>query len=213
MAPDLGEEECLPGVAERRTVSGPGNLQKTIVLLEAEPAAVLIRALVRTLCMPGHSGGNAVGAGFRLLDDPLHPAGLGAGRFDDAGFASEPVVLADGCSIVGTLGFEGRMRRSSFRDPPSSAITTLVVSEGEETVPNDGLWVDGLRVHPLENEVWILEIDGFVLEGGQWAGRFGRNLVPVRPAELARRCAGAMKGSRLCSNDTQTPPLLFDGLA
>jgi hypothetical protein len=183
------------------------------VLLEPTAAAVLVRSLISELCGPGRPTRHPVGPGLRVNDDPAHPRGLSGGRFDDAGFPALRKPLADGGRFLGSYRGPGHLRRGSFRDRPVPGLATLVVGTGDTTVPAEVVRVPDLRIHVVTPGFWAVEpIAAWIEEGGE-ARPVTRGVLRASPADLARRCKGALDAARLSANNTLTPALLLDGLA
>jgi len=178
-------------------------------LVRPEPAALLVQALVRHFHRPG-SRAVEVGPAWRVADDPTDPRALFGGRFDDTGFPSGRVVLADGGRWLSGLAVRGHLRRASFRDPPVPMPSHLVVSDGDDPEPPDALVVTALRIHPLGDR-WFLELEGRVQWRGSHGGGFRGLVVAARPDSLPRRCVGSVGPARLSHRGVVTPSLVFEG--
>jgi len=177
-----------------------------------DAAATLVATLAATLHASGAHPPPNVGRAWRLSDDPLWVGGLASGRFDDAGFAARPLVLADGASVVGTLGTRGHYRRPSYRDIPAPMFTTLVLEGGEDPMPSKGFSAHDLRVHRLTPDRWVLDLLGTWLREGRPSASLDRLRLPVRPHDLVARCTRAIGTSRLHANGVSTPTLVFEGI-
>ena len=183
------------------------------VLFNPECAAILVLALVKALHIHEPDGELPVGPAWRVVDEPGHSAALFGGSFDDAGFATDRTLLADGQRAVGKTAGAGHLRRPSFRDRPISMPSHLtVLTEGNGSPPPRGVLVTALTVHPLEPDHWMLEIDGAHLEGGRPGPVLRSAIVTVSPRELVRRCVAAVGPARLSHLGVETPALVFDNL-
>ncbi len=138
--------------------------------------------------------------------------GMSGGTFDDAGFAARARALADGSRVVGVLGTRGHYRRPSFRDVPTPGFTTLVVAEKDDRMPAKGFLADGLRVHRLEADRWVFDLDGVWLGDGHRSADSDRLEVTVRPLDLVARCTGSVGRARQFWNGVVTPALIFEGI-
>lgn len=169
---------------------------------------MLILALATALRDSGQTEPIPVGTGFCVAEDPHDPRGLAGGTFDDAGFPTRYKVLADGHFASVAPRGAGDLRRDSFRDPPRPAFGTLVVADGEETLPDQGIVVDGLRIHRTAPDHWVLEIDGILVGDGP---RFEKGYTAIHPLSWVRRIRGAVGEARACPNGVVAPTLLIDG--
>lgn len=176
--------------------------QLTSLVLQPEPAAQLVSALVRSFHHDAAMLGARVGEGWNLSDDPGTEDPVLGGFFDDAGFPTGRTGLADGSRVVGTIGTKGFLRRGSYRDRPSPLAGSLVMAPRPISAPLTSLWVRRLKLHPLDNRHWVLETYG------------GAKPVFFRvdPAQLLERCVGGVGAPRQTSRGVLTPALVFDGL-
>jgi hypothetical protein len=180
------------------------------IVLSPGASAALVRTAARALHLSGASEGAPVGRGWRLMDRPDLEGGLFGGRFDDTGHPCPAVRLADGRSTTGSLAGPGHRWRASFRDPPAVLPTNLVVPEGTDPMPDRGICLSDLRIHPLEPDRWALEALGIVLEGGKPAEIGGRCVLTARPGDLVRRCVGSTGPAVASYLGVTTPALIFD---
>ena len=187
-------------------------LSSGILLLEPTDAAVVVRALATELCAPGRPTRQAVGPGFRVSDDPVHPKGLAGGKFDDAGFPAIRKPLADGNLILALFEGRGHLRRSSFRDPPVPDLTTLVVESGDETPPKSVVHVPEARLYAVAPGDWVLEPLGAWLGDGNSGQPVARGFLRVAPRDLVRRVHATAGLAVPCPNNTHTPALILDGI-
>jgi hypothetical protein len=134
------------------------------------------------------------------------------GAFDDAGFPTRRRILADGSREVGALEGEGQFWRSSYRDPPCPGTTTLLVETAGATPVDQGILVRDLRLHPVSDDRWILEVDGSLLRRGEPSGAVLGLVLEVDPADLVLRCAAAVGPARRTARGVVTPTLVFEGL-
>ena len=178
------------------------------MVLEPPESGVLLLALATALRDSGRIEPIPVGRGFRVAEDPHHPRGLAGGTFDDAGFPTRYKVLADGHFASVAPRAAGDLRRDSFRDPPRPAFGTLVVADGEETVPDQGIVIDGFRIHRTAPDRWLLEIDGTLAGDGR---RLEKSYAAIRPLDWVRRICGAVGEAHACPNGVVAPTLLIDG--
>jgi predicted Zn-dependent protease len=181
------------------------------VVIGPQAASILVRALVQALCSPGRTGRTPVGAAFAVTEDPGHHDGLSGGRFDDAGFATQMKVLADGGFVSAADRGAGHYLRASYRDPPRPSFGTLVVADGEADMPGEALLIEHLRIHALDVDSWLMEVGAVVEEDGRPARPVRLGFARARPTELALRLHGAIGRARPCANGVITPALLLDG--
>jgi len=193
----------------RRRVSEPG---KTTVMFTPETSAALIAALTRSVHLGPQETGFPVGPGWSLTDDPQHPEALSGGLFDDAGFYTASTRLASGGDIVGNLNGEGHFRRSSFRDRPSAHPAHLVVDCQPRKLPDRGLLVSDLRIHPLRLNRWMLEFEAYPLPDGLEADARIVGHAKVAPRQLLWHCAACLEPRRFSSRGVSTGSLLFEDL-
>jgi hypothetical protein len=175
------------------------------ILFTAEIAADLVSGLVRGYLSDTECLGVAAGSGWKMTDYPASPQALFGGKFDDAMFPTERRLLADGREILARIHGPGQLRRSSFRDPPQSQHSHLIVGSEERGTFERGLVVTGLTIHPLAAEDWVLEFEGST-------GRAVEGYIRTDPRELIRRCVASVGPSRLSHRGVKTPALLFEGL-
>jgi hypothetical protein len=197
-----------PALRELDPVELPDAVRKLPHVFEPPEAGMLVLALVGAMRAAGGHESIPVGHGFAVVEDPRHPLRLAGGSFDDAGFPTRYRVLADGQFATVTPRWAGDLRRDSFRDPPQPAFGTLVVADGQETLPDRGVRVDGLRIHRIERHRWMLEIDGVLVGNGR---RLARSYAAVRPLEWVQRISGAVGKARSCPNGVLSPSLIVDG--
>jgi PmbA protein len=106
----------------------------------------------------GREGDQIAAAGFRLVDDGLHPEGLATSPFDGEGVARQTTPLIDE-GVLRTYLFDtytankaqrtstGNGDRSSYRTPPSVSASNLLVAAGDASdadllkAAGDGLYV------------------------------------------------------------------------
>jgi hypothetical protein len=162
--------------------------------------------LVMTLVQAVHSSpewiGTETGKGWDVIDDPLAPQGLAGGAFDDAGFPTARRTLAEGGKIMGALDGPGSYWRRSFRDPPRSLPSTIVIGAGSPSTASEHRGgYPRCRVIPLGSNGWILELPGDV-------NRYAR----TDPGELLRACNGVYGRPVATPDGPITPGLVFDGI-
>jgi hypothetical protein len=182
------------------------------VLFNPECSAVLVLALVKALNAAGRDPGIEVGPAWRVSDDPGHPQALFGGSFDDAGFATRSTRLADGRRTVGQIEGRGHFRRPSFRDPPRSMPSQLVVQQADQVAPDRGVVATAVDLHPVEPHRWLLRIDGACLENGRLGAVLRPSFVSISPEDLVRRCVATVGPPRLSHLGVETPALLFHNL-
>jgi predicted Zn-dependent protease len=196
--------DCLE-YAGREMEIAPGET----LLFRPGAAAVLVRALVRTVPGGGESGRMKVGPAWHLSDDPALEGGLFGGSFDDTGAPAAPVQLADGRCLTGSLRGEGHLWRASYRDPPSCLPSNLAVRTGSGGMPGRCIALSDLRIHPLDAGLWALEALGLELKGGEPSGRGGKCTFLARPEDLIRRCSATLGPAIRSHNGVTTPALVF----
>jgi hypothetical protein len=175
----------------------PSRGEKAL-LFTPESAAKLVSALVRSFHGDEGNIGRGVGPGWRITDDPLSPAALFGGSFDDAAFTTERRPLAEGGRICGAITGAGNLIRPSFRDPPQPMPAHLIVEPPPAEPPQDPFIVSDLTIHPLS--------------AGEWALQCGDSVLNSGPEELIRKCVAGIGPSRLSNAGVLTPALLFEGL-
>ena len=197
----------LHGTAARAASRRAVAARSGSVVFDGEALAPLVPALVRALADTGPRGATRVGPGWVLKDDPTDPEAPVGGMWDDAGFATAVVRLADGHEVVGRIAGPGSFRRGSFRDPPEPAPTLLRVEPPAVDPPPGGVRIVAVRIHPLDGR-WLLEVDGVDPTGAAFHG----GLVRTDPLELAARCVGGIGPAALRAGAVLTPALRFERL-
>lgn len=182
-----------------------GSTRGDSVVFEGDSLAALVPALVRALTASGPGDRHRVGPGWVVYDDPAHADAPVGGLWDDAGFPTAAVRLADGQEIVGRIAGPGSFRRGSFRDPPEPAPTLLRVDPPAVAPPAGEIRILAARIHSFEDG-WILEIDGAA------PAPFRGRLLRTGPVELATRCVGGIGPAVLRAGAVLTPALRFEGL-
>jgi hypothetical protein len=168
----------------------------------APPAAA---PLVMTLVQVVHSNpewiGSETGRGWDVTDDPLAANGLAGGAFDDAGFPTTRRKLAAGGKVLAVLEGPGTYWRRSFRDPPRSLPSTIVVGAAPNEAPGSPSGFHRCRVLPLGSNGWVLELPGDV-----------NRYVRTDPAELLRACSGVYGRPTPTPDGAISPGVLFEGI-
>jgi len=180
------------------------------LVLAPDAAAVLAHAIVRTLHTASRGNPGPAGPAWRVKDVPDLNGGLFGGSFDDTGRITTSTVLADGLRSAGALHGCACNWRASYRDRPEAMSSNLVVAEGAEAMPDRGILLTDLRIHPLGALEWTLEGLGTVLDGGKPSGDGGRCFITASPATLVERCSAAIGPAVRSPNGVTTPALLFD---
>ncbi len=88
--------------------------------------------------------------------------------------------------------------------------TTLIVEEGNDPMPSRAFRADGLRVHRLEPDRWVLDMEGAWVERGRPATTLERLRLVVRPTDLVARCSRSVGPAALYANGVATPTLVFE---
>lgn len=171
-----------------------------------ETSASLIRLLARFAHHPQARPGSRVGPGW-VLSAHSRTTLLGS-AVDDAGFAVEPRLLADGRLIVGTWGGPGGLRRASFRDPPESMPTSLVLEPPRVDPPKRAVWVTRADVHPT-GDSWLIRLHGRRYPEGAGFQPCWRR---VKPHVLLEACLGGVGAVHESHFGVVTPALVLDGL-
>src|SRR6185295_15711530 len=108
----------------------------------------------------------------------------------------------------------GHLRRPSYRDRPVPLPTYLVVSSSTtEALPPRVILADGVSIHPLAPDRWILEVAAAPMEQGRPVMRSGSAFLDVSPQALVERCIGTFGPHRHSHLGVSTPALLFEGLS
>lgn len=194
-----------------RLASGPSDRptrDRAGVVVTADAACILVAALARTVHAESAAIGLGVGPGWTLIDDPLDGASLFHGTFDDAGFPTERRRLADGRTVVASIGAAGNFRRGSYREPPVPMATNLSLEPPEAGSPPRAIWVDDVRIHPLSQRDWILELHPSDRDRA-WVDPL---IVRSSPETLVSRCVGGMGGARRSPRGVTSPSLVFEDL-
>ena len=168
------------------------------VLLAPGAAAAVGARLAHIVHGPAPELGREVGRGWIVDDEPQDARGLAGGVFDDAGFPTRRRALAIDGKIVGGIDGPGSYWRRSFRDPPLSLPSNLVIGGAIAEDASDIERVEECRVLPLGRREWVLEIPG----------RRPSHLR-VDPMTLLARCAGTMGDAETTAEGVITPALLF----
>lgn len=185
---------------EKRGLREGQSGAKEHIILSPDAASRIALALVGRFHGVEPALGLGVGAGWVVLDDPWFEAGIAGGSFDDAGFPTSRRVLADGTHVVGGLRGMGTYWRRSYRDPPRSLPSTLIVGPGDSSRASGA--VGGFttcRVYPVRSGDWIVELGD-------------RDIVRFRtsPTAMLEGCAGRDGGSELTADGVMTPGLVFE---
>jgi hypothetical protein len=178
------------------------------ILVRPGAAATLVRALAEALHGRSSEPGVAVGPGWRLTDEPTAPDALFGGEFDDAGFPTRPIVLADGHRVRCKIDGPGTLRRPSFRDPPTPMSAWLRVRPAEVDPPADGAVVSDLVVEPLASDM-VLRVHGWTVRHGRPDTAIRGALVPFDPRTWVQRCLGTHGAARASHHGVVTPALVF----
>jgi len=209
---DLPEDGWSGVLEDRRLPAGdrarpPGK--KLPVIFSPECSGQLVVALFRALHLAGHNGETEVGPAWRVTDDPGHPRALSGGSFDDAGFATRSILLADGRRTLATLEGAGHFRRPSFRDRPTPMHSHLVVAPSGGEIPDQALLCTALDVHAVQPDRWILRLEGALCDHGRPGALLQPSYLSVSPEDLVRRCVATLGPARLSHHGVETPALLF----
>lgn len=203
----LAAERGLPGSGR----AGRYGAEPVPLLLLPEPASVLIRSLVQALHLEHRSIGLRVGPAWKIAEDPLAPDSPFGATFDDVGFDTRAIELADGRAVRAILKGPGLFRRPSFRDPPSRLALNLRVKAEPEAAPERFAVVSGLRIHPTDRG-WLLELtihpparSGDVPVG---AKRFAR----IEPEQLVLMVGAVVGRPRPTAQGVFTPGLILERL-
>ena len=181
------------------------------LLVAPEPAATLVLALVRALYLGREAPPPAGGPGWSLVDDPGSRDALFGGSHDDAGFPTRRRRIAGPRGTPETIDGPGTYRRPSYREEPRPMPSRLAIDAPAMDAPDRGVLVTSLRVHPMGAD-WVLEIEGSVLDQGRPVRRIRPAVVRTDPADLVRRCTGAIGPIRESFRGVATPALVFDAL-
>lgn len=182
------------------------------VLFNPECSAHLSLSLVKALHGPTGPARLSVGAAWKLWDAPGEREASSGGAFDDAGFPTRRLELADGRTSTGRIEGRGHLRRGSYRDRPVALPSHLVLSAGGDGAPDRGVVVTSLDVHAVEPRRWLLRVEGAHLDGGRPVALLSPSYVSIAPDDLVRRCVAAVGPPRLSHLGVETPALLFDDL-
>lgn len=193
-----------------RTV--PPRGRGPLVVFHRESAGSLVGALAQVLHNQGSEDPIPVGPAWRVLDDPTDPRALHGGSFDDVGFRTRAVRLADGVHGFRLQERSGHLRRPSFRDPPAPMAASLIVEERGDPMPEKGILVTGLRRHPIDGDNWLLEADGEWLKGGAGTGARSKVFLRANPREMVRGCVGSVGPAQPGPLGVVTPSLVFENL-
>ena len=168
------------------------------LLLAPGAAAAVVARLTHIVHGPAPELGREVGRGWVVDDEPQDARGLAGGVFDDAGFPTRRRALATDGRLVGGIDGAGCYWRRSFRDPPSSLPSNLVIAGAiaESASPIDR--IEECRVLPLGRREWVLEIPGR-----------RPSHVRVDPMTLLERCVGTVGEPETTAEGVITPALLF----
>jgi hypothetical protein len=90
--------------------------------------------------------------------------------------------------------------------------TTLVVEGGSDPLPSRGVLADALRVHRVQPDRWVLDLEGTSIERGRPSGVAVRLRLAVHPLNLVSRCTRAAGSPRLHANGVAAPALVFEGI-
>lgn len=196
--PDLDEVFAAPMPAPR------GRLAATTgggVAFLPTAAAPLVAALVRRFHMSADAAARAGGPGWSVIDDPTTQIGLVGGDFDDVGHSTRPIELSVGGRIIGCLDSAGCFYRKSYRMPPTTHASNLLIAPVDASLDDDVDVVSRCRVIPLSADEWVLEMERD--RGGHYAR--------VAPESLLRGCISGIGPVQVTADGPIIPSLIFDG--
>ena len=159
-------------------------------------------------------------AGFRLVDDGLHPEGLATAPFDGEGVAHQTTALIEDGVLRSYLfdsytaskagrGSTGNGERGSYRTPPSVRPSNLLVAPGDAgpeellQAAGDGLYVMGVSglhsgVNPVSGS-FSVGATGRLIRDGELA-------EPAREMTIASDLVGMLQGIERASAEARWVP-------
>ena len=208
-AASLEELPSLVALEDDPRAEPRGDLRGFALVLTPPAAAVLVRSLILTQFTPGPWSGNRE-VSLKIDDAPRDRRGLLGGRFDDAGFPTEPRPVSVGgrwVEPVTTLP----VWRASFRDPPRVGPSTVVVQPGPFEAPPRALRITDLRIHLRAARSWMLQVCGRPWVDGALAGGGVERFISVTPDDLAHHLVALDEPPQACPNSVITPSLVLAG--
>jgi hypothetical protein len=187
----------------------------SIHLLTPEAAAPLVAALAEAFHGQDSPPWEPAGLGWSLSDQPSHPNGLAGGSFDDVGSASTTRTLAKDGSWAGNLSGPGMAWRRSYREPPVTTWSNLVLGGDRAAPPDDdseiaGTKVDRCRVMRMSRDLWALELAPTELADGSKPPTLW---VRTHPKALLDACTGTFGCKRVTSEGVITSGLVLKGIS
>jgi hypothetical protein len=181
-----------------------------VVVFRPGAATSVVGALVDAFHGPSSIRPIRLGDGWEISDEPVRADGLAGGSFDDAGFSTEPLVLAARGAWLGRLSGPGSFRRGSFREPPTEAASNLFMASGRDrTIPPDAVVAERCRILRLSNDVWVLGID---VAGTVEPNGLARRWLRIDPRALLAACSTRLGRTRVTPTGPMVPALVFEGI-
>lgn len=172
------------------------------VVLRPDAAGVVVASLAERFHGSEPAEWVTPGSGWELIDDPIAPAGLAGGSFDDLGFpAARRVLCKDRLWVGGTTG-PGTFWRSSFRDTPKESAANLTVL-GDTDQPAGHCVARHCNLLRPSPNVWVLELD---LNDAK------RAWLRATPEAILAGCSTRLGGAVVTSLGPIVPALRFEGL-
>jgi hypothetical protein len=199
------EDLTEPTVPAPPGARGLPRILSTIVLL---PAAVGSLAPILVAAVPV---GGPAGPGWTCEDDPAHPQAPTAGPFDDTGFPSGRLALADGRRVLASPQGPGRRRRLSFRHPPEERAANLRFMPSGSW-GGSGLLVRAARVHAADRAHWWTELEAAPARDGVPIGPWAQWVVRARPEAWVAACEAAVGPVRRTPEGVMAGSLVFEEL-
>jgi hypothetical protein len=190
-------------------VPPPRMAAGTVALLPAA-AGALTPALVAAVHGRPFAAGS-IGPAWVCEDDAADPEAPGGGTFDDTGFPSERLLLADGRRLLAAPRGPGRRRRPSFRSPPVERAANLRFRLAG-TWDGNGLLARAARPHPADETTWWTVLEAAPAREGRLLAPWAHWVVRAGPEAWVAGCLAGVGSVRRTSEGVTTPTLVFEGL-
>ncbi|MFD3512467.1 TldD/PmbA family protein [Streptomyces sp. NPDC058657] len=199
--------------ALRKRGAAPVRQEDAVVVVAAGASGVLAHELVGhplegDIAVGGLAGvrwapGDRIGpAHLTVVDDPGLPGAWGSFPYDDTGAAADRCPLVEGGVVTGFVEGTGRQRRQSFRCPPLSRMSNVVMAPGpDDPAALTGSVRDGYHVALLGGG--MVAESGVFTVGGVNIHRIrrGRLAEPVADSVITGRVSTALRHIRAIGSD------------
>ena len=200
-------------VDDRPRLDRGAGTKRGALVLTPHAAAPIVEALAAKYLVEPTEDAPSGGAGWTVDDVPSDPRGLAGGSFDDAGFPTTQTTLGKEGAAIGFLSGRGTLWRASFRRPPISAYSNLLLasSERELTANSSEVFVDHAAVVRLAEDDWVLDLRQEAL-GGDAAGNRQALRIRTTPSKIVRSIEMGIGPPDVTAGGTILPSVVLAGL-